>query len=273
MPSARSGNGRLRMRAACFFLAGALRGQKCYASMLREKTGHTKHAAECELVPLDMAKLSAQYNVLLTQAHMIDEALRALKEDRSRLVKAIGTLALLWSRWNLEADDKFRQNEVLLVMSVLIYNTVGALERSRRAAPDTSLASFQPVCEYFLLLLLAVEWPKTWKSPLIQRIEKLFPQIGPTLAKPLGREALPRDAAGVLQHPLSQAEQKEAILQHPLTQAPTPLDSYEAEHPEPGQEFFDRHRTLYGWVMQNDEAIAREFVLGQDPNLPDPRGL
>jgi len=251
-----------------FFVAGTLRNHKRYASMLREKTGPIlRHAAECELVPLDMAKLQVQYNQVLIQAFIIDEAIRAVKEDRSQLVKTIGMLALLWAKWNLEFDDKFRQNEVLLVTSALIYNTIGALESSRSRIPEVSLATFQPACEYFMLLLLAVEWPKSWKVPLILRTEKLFPQLVACLSKQLGKEALPRDQSGCLQHPLSPAEQKLAILQHPLTQAHAHWDSFEAQRPEPSQEFFDNHRSLYGWVMQNDEAIAQEFVDCQDPSL------
>jgi len=61
-----------------------------------------------------------QYNQVLIQAFIIDEAIRAVKEDRSQLVKTIGMLALLWATWNLEFDDKFRQTEVLLIMSALI---------------------------------------------------------------------------------------------------------------------------------------------------------
>jgi len=251
-----------------FFVAGTLRHHKRYASMLREKTGpSSRHAAECELVPLNMAKLELQYNQVLTQAFIIDEAIRALKEDRTQLVKTIGMLALLWAKWNLEVDDRFRQNEVLLVMSALIYNTIGALEKSKSRIPDASLTIFQPACEYFMLLLLAVEWPKSWKAPVIARTEKLFPQLVPSMSKQWGKEALARDSSGCLQHPLPLAEQKTAILQHPFTQANADLDNFEAQRPEPSQEFFDSHRNLYGWVMQNDEAIAQEFVHCQDPSL------
>jgi len=238
-----------------YILAGSLRNQKCYVSMLRESPDCP---GRCELVPLDMAKLSAKYNIVLTQAYVVDEVLQALKEDKARLVKAIGMLALLWARWNLQAEDALRQNEVLLIMSALIYNTVTALDKLRRSLSDSALASFQPVCEYFLLLLLSVEWPKHWKSPLILRIQGLFPQIGASMG-------LSKDAAGQLQHHLSLAEQKEAVLHHALTETPARWEAYELQRPEPGQEFFDRHRSLYSWVMQNDEAIAHEFVVSHAP--------
>jgi len=207
-----------------------------------------------------------QYNQVLIQAFIIDEAIRAVKEDRSQLVKTIGMLALLWAKWNLDFDDKFRQNEVLLVMSALIYNTIGALERSRSRIPEVSLATFQPACEYFMLLLLAVEWPKSWKVPQILRTEKLFPELAACLSKHWGKEALPRDQSGCLQHPLPLAEQRLAILQHPLTKAPGDWDALEVRRPEPSQEFFDSHRSLYCWVMQNDEAVAQDFVLSQSPS-------
>merc|ERR1719188_391201 len=146
-----------------------------------------------------MAKLAAQYNVVLVQAYIIDEALELLKKNRAELVRCVGMLAYVWARWNLEADDKFRQNEVLLIMSALIYNTVNVLERSKRKMPDETLAIFQPACEFFLLLLHAVEWPKTWKAPLIGRVQAMFPKAA---AAPNG----------------TLAELKDAIMKHPFTQ-------------------------------------------------------
>jgi len=51
-----------------YLLASTLRSQKCYAQMLREKPSDgTQQPPQCELVPLDTAKLSAQYNVVLIQ--------------------------------------------------------------------------------------------------------------------------------------------------------------------------------------------------------------
>jgi len=235
------------------FLAETLRAQKCYASMLKEQLGGPQ--PQCELVPLDLPKLTAQYNNVLLQAHIVDEALHLVKSDPSRLVDTIGALALVWARWNLEVEDKFRQNEVLLVMSTLIFNTVNVLERHRRDLSDECLAVFQPACEYFVLLLHAVEWPKNWKVPLVQRVQGLFPEI--VLA------------ANKLSGGTHQVVQKEQILAHPKTQAQAHWESYEVQCLQPSQEFFERHRSLYAWVMQRDEAIAQEFVITQAPKLKE----
>mmetsp|Transcript_37647 Transcript_37647/g.85595 ORF Transcript_37647/g.85595 Transcript_37647/m.85595 type:complete len:289 (-) Transcript_37647:151-1017(-) len=247
------------------FLAVSLRAQKCFSSMLPERQAPTKYGTECELVPLDTEKLSSQYNLVLAQANMIDEALQALQDDSSQLLNSICRLAFLWANWNLEQQDKFRQNEVLLIMSTLIYNTVVLLDKGQRFSPEVSLAVFQPTCEYFMLLLWAVEWPKSWKHQPIQQIQGCFPQIGPALSKQVGKE-IRKDTAGLLQHPSSLAEQKEAILQHPLTQQHIDPD-WESRRLEPGEAFFDRHRKLYGWAMQHDEQIALEYVLSQAPDL------
>mmetsp|Transcript_103318 Transcript_103318/g.274822 ORF Transcript_103318/g.274822 Transcript_103318/m.274822 type:complete len:349 (-) Transcript_103318:122-1168(-) len=251
------------------FLSTTLQGQKCYASMLRERQGPQKSRTECELTPLDTAKLVPQYNLVLTQASMIDEALQALRDDPSQLLACVCRLAFLWAHWNLELQDKFRQNEVLLLMSTLIYNTVGLLERCRRASPEAPLAMFQAACEYFLLLLWAVEWPKSWKAQPLAQIHGLFPQIGASLAKQVGKD-IRKDAAGLLQHPGGLAEQKEAILHHPLTQEHTDLSTSESRRPEPGEAFYERHRQLYGWAMQQDEQIARDYVVSQAPTLRVP---
>lgn len=242
------------------FLFGVLRGQSCYVSMLREKprpAGATDARSESELIPLDMPKLMAQYNIVLIQAHIVDEALQMLKKDASRLDDALATLALVWAKWNLEAEDKFRQNEVLLVMSPLIYNTVNVFDRHRKSRSDVPIAVFQPVFEYFLLLLRSVEWPKSWKTPLITQIEELFPQLS------TGKTGTPATQEGAAPAPVT----REQVLQHPLTQAQERWEEFEVQRPEPGQEFFERHRSLYAWVMQEDEAIAQEFVLSKAPCL------
>jgi len=249
------------------YLGITLRSHRCYASMLRERLPAGNEAPRCELMPLDMSRLSVQYNLVLNQAHLVDEALEKLQQDRSELVASVGMLALLWARWNLEAEDKFRQNEVLLIMSALIYNTVNVLETATRTMPDVPLDSFQPACEYFLLLLHVVEWPNTWKSPLIGRVQAIFPRatvpsnVRPS--SPLSRNN--GDSAGGNMGKV--AEMKEAVLAHPLTQDQACIEASELRRPEPGQEFFDRHRRLYSWVMSGDEAIAQEYVLAQAPAL------
>eukprot|EP00927_Polykrikos_kofoidii_P069183 TRINITY_DN6456_c0_g1_i1.p1 TRINITY_DN6456_c0_g1~~TRINITY_DN6456_c0_g1_i1.p1 ORF type:complete len:1247 (+),score=311.40 TRINITY_DN6456_c0_g1_i1:52-3741(+) len=273
-----------------YLLASTLRSHKCYAQMLREPQGDTlmasstpvvsgapigppsspvsvdgARARQCELVPVDTAKLTIQYNVVLTQAHIVDEALRGLQTDRSTLVETIGALALVWG--NLDAEDKYRQNEVLLVMSTLIYNTMNVLERHRRSLTDAMLSIFLPPCEYFLLLLHAVEWPKSWKQPLVGRIQALFPTAQSPQSKMTSIGGSPEKAGNVWQ-----AVSKDAILAHPITQSQARLEEYETQRPEPGQEFFDRHRYLYSWVMQNDEAIAQDFVFSRVPALREQIG-
>mmetsp|Transcript_73355 Transcript_73355/g.203593 ORF Transcript_73355/g.203593 Transcript_73355/m.203593 type:complete len:1148 (-) Transcript_73355:78-3521(-) len=245
-----------------YFLGGTLRSHKCYDQMLRDVFADTGDAAlsrRCEFVPLDTVKFIAQYNVVLTQAHIVDEALRSLQADRSKLVETIGALALVWG--HPDADDKFRQNEVLLVMSSLIYNTVDVIERYTGSLGEAAMAAFQPAMDYFFLLLHAVEWPKSWKSPVIQRIQLLFPQV-----------QVPKSSGQGVVHPLQPLVQKDTILQHPITMSQTCWKEYEFQRPEPGQEFFDRHRCLYSWAMQNDESIAREFVMTRVPALREQLG-
>mmetsp|Transcript_65238 Transcript_65238/g.211248 ORF Transcript_65238/g.211248 Transcript_65238/m.211248 type:complete len:1145 (-) Transcript_65238:110-3544(-) len=250
-----------------FFLSGTLRSQQAYASMLRETTS-ADGVKRCELIPLDAAKLATQYNTVLLQGQIVDEALQALKDDPGVLVKTVSMLAFVWARWNLENEDKFRQNEVLLIMSTLIYNTVNVLERAKRTAPErVSLAVFETACEYFLLLLHAVEWPKGWKTPLIARLQVLFPQATVAVLNRLGASmTLDVTAAQIV-------ELREAVLQHPLTQEQARLDLFEASRSEPGQAFFERHRTLYSWVMHGDEMIAQDYVLNIVPELPGVAGF
>lgn len=235
------------------FLEGALRSQKCCVTMLKERTG-TTGKGECELQPLQMAKLSSQYHIVLLQAHIVDESLSMLHANPSKLLDSVAMCALVWAKWNLEADDKYRQNEILLIMSSLIYNTVNALEKQRRTTTEQPPANFLSAVEYFLLLLSAVEWPKGWKQPLQGRIQALYPnaqaQRGITVSGTQKDGALPLQGL------------KEGILNHPLTQAQAHWEAFEAR-PEPGMDFFERHRNLYQWVMQNDETIAQEYVLSQ----------
>lgn len=239
-----------------YFLANTLRSQKCYASMLRDKPTGTR-LQKCEMQPLEMPKLMAQYDVVLLQAHIIDESLQALKDDNSELVRSVGALAYVWARWNLEAEDKFRQNEVLLIMSTLIYNTITTLvrERDNKSLSEAVLATFLPTCEYFLLLLIAVEWPNSWKQPLMTKIQNLFPS--------LQQKDDERGAKIAKFMPESPEHRKETLLHHPLTRLP----KEDAGHPVEGQEFFNRHRSLYSWLMSADEAISRNYISSVVPSL------
>ncbi|CAK0855956.1 unnamed protein product [Prorocentrum cordatum] len=185
-------------------------------------------------------------------------------------------LALVWARWGLEGggqhEDTLRHNEVLLLMSSLIYNTVSALEKVRRApshrelpAEGVSLDVFQGPFEYFLLLLSGVEWPKHYKDDLCGRIQSLFPTISASTSSrsPSARGASPSEVP-------VKGSLKEMILNHPLTQDQDDvLVDLEQKTPEPGQELFDRHRSLYQWAMQNTEALGQDFVLSRLPSLPE----
>lgn len=248
-----------------FHLANTLRSQKCYASMLREVVPNTR-IQKCEFMALDMPRFVTQYNMILLQAHIVDEALQALKDDRGHLIKTIGMLAFVWGHWNLEVEDKYRQNEVLLIMSTLIYNTVMFLFKCRDMSlgePAFPTATFEPVCEYFMFLLLAVEWPNSWKSPLINRIHNLFPHFSAA-----GRKDTEESARFASFRMLSAEGRKEFLLKHPMTQSLDRLESLELNRAKPGQEFFNRHRTLYSWLMTNDEAISREYINSIIPGLP-----
>lgn len=233
-----------------FFLLQTIRSQRCYSGMLREKTEVAGFVPEAELLPLDMDRMSGQYNEVLIQAHIVDEALQMLRADRSKLLQAIATLALVWARWNLDIDDKFRLSEVLLLMSSLIYNVINVLEKHHSSGV---LTTFRPACEYFMLLLLVVEWPKTWKSPLMTRVTALYPHL-------VASALLPRQTG---QEPLTAREHKEAVLNHPLTKSVARWEDFEGSRPEPGEDFFERHRQLYSWVMHTDEEIATEFMATQ----------
>eukprot|EP00929_Paragymnodinium_shiwhaense_P064594 TRINITY_DN32382_c0_g1_i1.p1 TRINITY_DN32382_c0_g1~~TRINITY_DN32382_c0_g1_i1.p1 ORF type:complete len:1119 (-),score=286.46 TRINITY_DN32382_c0_g1_i1:113-3469(-) len=246
-----------------YFVGVALRNQKCWAKMLKDLVpGEGKladmlpsdnRARQCELVPLELNRLLAEYNVVLTQAHIIDDALETLKADNGTLLETIGALAYVWA--NVEAHDKFRLNEVLLVMSTLIYHIISVLERHRKTLGEPVFQSFHPACDYFMLLLFAVEWPKSWKAPLIERVQKLYPSI-----------KSPSSGAAAAQAAEEQRRQKDKIKQHQVTARQAQrTQEIESQRPEPGQLFFDRHRTLYSWVMTKDEAIAREYVFSRAP--------
>merc|ERR1712216_135175 len=180
------------------------------------------------------------YGIVLLQAHIIDEALQSLKDDGSHLEKSIGSLAFVWARWNLEAEDKFRQNEVLLIMSTLIYNTITLLDKHRnnRTLSEAQLNVFYNTCEYFLLLLIAVEWPNSWKNPLMTRIHGLFPKLNQQAGKTSKED---EQSNRIVKFQSESAEaRKETILQHPMTQGPGADKLENCEHPDPGNEFFNR---------------------------------
>jgi hypothetical protein len=215
-----------------------------------------------------MTRLQEQYQQCLLQAHIIDEGIQALKDDGTQLVASIGAFAFVWARWNLEGDDKFRQNEVLLIMSTLLYNTINGLEikRKENSLQASELQLFLETCEYFMLLLMAVEWPGSWKTPLMQRIGILFPQL-----RVLTMGERPKDDPYAIRiqqfNALHPDAKKDHILKHPYTKALERLKHCENTCLAAGEEFFNRHKTLYGWVMNCNEAIANDFFKSTAPSL------
>ena len=77
--------------------------------MLSEKPEVEK---EYELLELDGKELQERYGKVLTQAHMLDEALQLLKREGGlALPRSISLLALLWAQYDLDLDYRFRHNE------------------------------------------------------------------------------------------------------------------------------------------------------------------
>lgn len=275
------------------YLASTLQNQDCYGGMLREKgfspdsptsqsspslNSHTSSpsklnrdtSGEYELLKLDMTQLSAKYESVLVQAFMVDEALQALQLDNSRLPETVGLLARIWSTWDLGSEYKFRQNEVLLLMSVLIYNTIHGIEHLKNLALVRTLEPVRETCEFFFILLSCVEWPQSWKSPLRAKVLSLFPHVQTWLSGSLAdfRVAITGCTSTSGEHTmamLSPPEQKQFLLLQPLALSDVrSIEDFESQRPEPSAAFFDRHRTLFSWLMQNSEETAREYVRKQN---------
>merc|ERR1712232_624524 len=116
-------------------------------------------------------------------------------------------------------------------MSTMIFNTVTLLERHRRLITEDIMQTvFLPICDYFWMLVTAVEWPTDWKRLVMTKIATLFPQM----------EARSRSV------------QKVNILQHQFTSTHSNRE-FDLQRPSPGEDFFERHRSLYSWAMNNDE--------------------
>lgn len=248
-----------------FFLQSTLRNQSCYVRML-EQVESVGELEKCKLVPIEEETSRAHFRSLLEQAYIINVALETLRYDRTKLVEALSRLALVWCTWNLESEYKFRQNEVLLVMSVLIYHTVNHIEKNKRHFSDATLLQFEEPCEFFLLLLHCVEWPRNWKQPLIQKINLLFSSVQGVVEVYLSRDRRHSGSSLLTSHGtvsgMSAEEMREVVSQHRFTRKQQPsLAQWKAECPEPGQLFYEQHRELYQWVMHNDETIAGDYVV------------
>jgi hypothetical protein len=187
------------------------------------------------------------------------EALNLLKKEGGlALPRAIGLLSLLWAHYNLDMDYRFRHNEVLLVLSSLMYNTVTCIEQD-----ELSRSAFRELGEYFFIVLHCVEWPRGWKTPLQNRIKAMFPQcqdlLDLELANILKARAQREGASGVTPT-ATFADQKQLVRQRSLlfTDGKT-VEDFE-DHPPPGDTFFERHRSLWSWTMTNEKVLAQEFV-------------
>eukprot|EP00930_Biecheleria_cincta_P003478 TRINITY_DN104414_c0_g1_i1.p1 TRINITY_DN104414_c0_g1~~TRINITY_DN104414_c0_g1_i1.p1 ORF type:complete len:1062 (+),score=252.69 TRINITY_DN104414_c0_g1_i1:36-3188(+) len=256
------------------FLGTILKSQDCFHKMLRPKslpdaTGPAWRRMSSDLLKIDMALLSAAYNNVLVTAHVADEAVSLLKRDAGQLPRCLGMLAMMWSRCNLDTLYPYRQNEVLLAMSVIIYSTVGIVEKANQTfMKEKSLAMFRELFEFFYLLLRAVEWPGHWKVPLQERVLALFPKTEESLKHGvmlLLKERQQAQAQGVtpgVGFSLSVAEQKQLVFKHKMAQLDhRSIQDFEGQRPEPGREFFERHRGLLSWIMTDHETVAKEFIL------------
>lgn len=92
----------------------------------------------------------------------------------------------------------------------------------------------------------------------MERIKLLYPQLNLTKA-PKDDERTERLRKFTVESPEAK---KEIILRHPSTQG----SHFEVAPPEPGEALFERHRTLYQWLMSSDESIAINYVASLVPN-------
>ncbi|CAK8994463.1 unnamed protein product [Durusdinium trenchii] len=255
-----------------FFLAETMRSQSCYVKMLQEKTpsaspepmgdekDDVKPRSEYELIDLDLQELRDRYSDVLRQAYMLDEALDLLKKEGGlALARSIGLLSLLWAHYNLDTDYRFRHNEVLLVLSSLMFNTVSSIELLNASTQ----AAFRELCEYFYIVLHCVEWPKGWKLPLQNRIKTMFPHaqslLDAEMAQVLKERAEKEGAPGVTPM-INSADQKQLVRQRSLMHLDGKSVDDFREHPPAGEAFFERHRSLWLWTMSNEKVLAQEFV-------------
>lgn len=181
------------------------------------------------------------------------------KEGGLALARSIGLLSLLWAHYNLDTDYRFRHNEVLLVLSSLMFNTVSSIELLNASTQ----AAFRELCEYFYIVLHCVEWPKGWKLPLQNRIKTMFPHaqslLDAEMAQVLKERAEKEGAPGVTPM-INSADQKQLVRQRSLMHLDGKSVDDFREHPPAGEAFFERHRSLWLWTMSNEKVLAQEFV-------------
>ena len=225
-----------------------------------EASAVTKRERECELLELDLEAMTEKYEAVLLQAQILDEALQLLKKlGGGALPKAIGLLSTLWAHFNLDIDYQFRHNEVLLVLSALMYNTVTCIEDQDVLLQE----NYRELGEYFYIVLSCVEWPRNWKHPLQQRISKMFPsapEIMETALTAILKERGEREGAPLATAMATHADHKQLVLLRSIAYLEGKTLEDFKEHPPAGEAFFDRHRALWSWAMQNDKLLAKEYV-------------
>jgi len=259
-----------------FFLAETLRSQSCSVKMLQEKSNEeaspsaegagdkdaetSSRCKEYELIHISPSELHERYKRVLIQAYMLDEALSLLKKEGGlALPRATGLLSLLWGHYNLDIDYRFRHNEVLLVLSSLMYNTVSYIEEQSNPRHHF----FGELCEYFYIVLHCVEWPRGWKAPLQNRIKAMFPQcqerLDTELANILKARAQREGASGVTPT-TTIADQKQLVRQRSLLYTDGKTVEDFQDHPAAGEAFHEKHRSLWSWTMTNEKVLAQDFV-------------
>ena len=188
------------------------------------------------------------------------QALQLLKRESGlALPQAIGLLTMLWASFNLDMDYQFRHNEVLLVLSALMYNTVSCIEEQDLQRQE----SYRELGEYFYIVLTSVEWPRNWKLPLQQRIIKMFSNAREVMEAALDlvlMDRAEREGAPGIKPVATLADYKLLVQKQTLPfLGGRTLEEFR-EHPPAGEAFFDRHRALWSWAMQNDRQLAKEYV-------------
>ena len=143
-----------------------------------------------------------------------------------------------------------------------MYNTVSCIELESER--HSSIHPFRELGEFFFIVLHCVEWPRSWKAPLQNRIKVMFPQCQELfdleLANILKARAQREGALGVIPT-ATFADQKQLVRQRSLlhTDGKT-VEDFEENCPPAGEAFFERHRSLWSWTMTNEKGLAQEFV-------------
>ena len=140
-----------------------------------------------------------------------------------------------------------------------MYNTVSYIEEQSNPRHHF----FGELCEYFYIVLHCVEWPRSWKVPLQNRIKAMFPQcqerLDTELANILKARAQREGASGVTPT-TTIADQKQLVRQRSLLHTDGKTVEDFQDHPTAGEAFYEKHRSLWSWTMTNEKVLAQEFV-------------